>query len=297
VVSEIAIPYRHYVNFLKYMCVALFSYVVIAVMPKVHADWYAVLHHILIPHWSSQPGYVLTVVAFLGTTISPYLFFWQATEQVEENIAEGVADDTGHRESRVTRLERRAVRADTATGMIFSQLITVFIIVSTAATLHASGKTDINTAEDAARALSPLGSSARWLFTLGIMGCGLLAVPTLAGSAAYAVAETAGWRYGLYRKFNRAKGFYGTIALVIIVGSALNFVSAISPVKALLYSAVLNGLVAPLLILVLLLICNNRPIMGRHVNGWLSNTFGWLAAVLISLAGGLLIWSLCIGRV
>jgi len=296
VVAQISIPYKHYVKFLKYTCLALLAYVVIAVLPKVHVDWSAVFHHILVPHWSSKPAYVLTVVGFLGTTISPYLFFWQAGEQVEDDIADGLTDDTGYRASRVKRSEIRAIRTDTAAGMVFSQIITVFIIVTTAATLHASGKTDINTAEDAARALLPLGASAYWLFTLGILGVGLLAVPTLAGSAAYAVAETAGWRFGLYRRFSRAKGFYATIALVIVVGYLLNFVGAISPVKALLYSAVLNGLVAPPLIVVLLFVCNNRKIVGKNANGWLSNTLGVLAAALMSLAGGLLIWLLCTGR-
>ena len=296
VVAQITIPYKHYVKFLKYACLALLSYMVIAVLPKVHVNWSSVIHNMVIPHWSTKPEYVLTVVGFLGTTISPYCFFWQAGEQVEDDIADGLIDDAGYRASRIKRSEIRTVRADTAFGMIFSQIITVFIIVSTAATLHASGKTEINTAQDAARALLPLGASAYWLFTLGIMGVGLLAVPTLAGSAAYAVAETKGWRFGLYRRFGRAKGFYGTIALVIIVGYLLNFVHAISPVKALLYSAVLNGLVAPPLIVVLLLICNNRKIVGKNANGWLSNTLGWLTVVLMSLAGGLLIWSLCTGK-
>ena len=296
VVAQVTIPYKHYVKFLKYACLALLAYVVIAVLPKVHVNWASVIHDIVVPHWSPKPEYILTIVGFLGTTISPYLFFWQAGEQVEDDIADGLTDDDGYRASRIRRSEIRAVRADTAVGMIYSQIITVFIIVATAATLHASGKTDINTAQDAARALLPLGASAYWLFTLGILGVGLLAVPTLAGSAAYAVAETAGWRNGLYRRFSRAKGFYATIALVIVVGYLLNFVRAISPIKALLYSAVLNGLVAPPLIVVLLFICNNRKIVGKNTNGWLSNTLGWLAVVIMSLAGGLFIWAACTGK-
>jgi NRAMP (natural resistance-associated macrophage protein)-like metal ion transporter len=296
VVAQITIPYKHYVKFLKYACLSLLAYVVIAVLPQVHVNWYSVIYNMVIPNWSSSPGYVLTVVGFLGTTISPYLFFWQAGEQVEDDIADGLTDDAGYRASRIKHSEIRSLRSDTAIGMIFSQLIAVFIIVATAATLHVSGNANINTAEDAARALLPLGASAYWLFTLGILGVGLLAVPTLAGSAAYAVAETAGWRNGLYRRFSRAKGFYATIALVIVVGYLLNFVQTISPIKALLYSAVLNGLVAPPLIIVLLLICNNRKIVGKNTNGWLSNTLGWLAVVIMSLAGGLLIWSLFTGK-
>jgi len=296
VVAQITVPYKYYVKFLKYACLSLLAYVVIVLLPQVHVNWHSVVYNMVIPHWSSSPGYVLTVVGFLGTTISPYLFFWQAGEQVEDDIADGLTDDAGHRSSRIKQSEIRSLRADTAVGMIFSQIVTISIIIATAATLHASGKIDINTAEDAARALLPLGASAYWLFTLGVLGVGLMAVPTLAGSAAYAVAETAGWRNGLYRRFSRAKGFYVIIALVIIVGYLLNFVQVISPVKALLYSAVLNGLVAPPLIVVLLLICNNRKIVGKKANGWLSNTLGWLAVVLMSLAGGLLIWSLFTGK-
>jgi NRAMP (natural resistance-associated macrophage protein)-like metal ion transporter len=296
VVAQITVPYKHYVKFLKYACLSLLAYVVIVLLPQVHVNWHSVVYNMVIPHWSSSPGYVLTVVGFLGTTISPYLFFWQAGEQVEDDIADGLTDDAGHRSSRIKQSEIRSLRADTAVGMIFSQIVTISIIIATAATLHASGKTDINTAEDAARALLPLGASAYWLFTLGVLGVGLMAIPTLAGSAAYAVAETAGWRNGLYRRFSRAKGFYAIIALVIIVGYLLNFVQVISPVKALLYSAVLNGLVAPPLIVVLLFICNNRKIVGKNANGWLSNTLGWLAVVLMSFAGGLLIWLLFTGQ-
>ena len=296
VVAQIVVPYKHYVKFLKYACLSLLAYVVIAVLPQVHVDWKAVVNNMVIPRWNSDPQYILTIVGFLGTTISPYLFFWQAGEQIEDDIADGLTDDAGYRESRIKRSEIRSVRADTAVGMIFSQIVTIFIIISTAATLNISGHTDINTAEDAARALLPLGASAYWLFTLGILGVGLIAIPTLAGSAAYAVAETLGWRNGLYRRFSRAKGFYATIALVIVVGYLLNFVQAISPIKALLYSAVLNGLVAPPLIVVLLFICNNRKIVGKNANGWLSNILGWLAVALMSIAGGLLIWSLFPGR-
>lgn len=292
VAAQIIIPYKYYVKFLKYACLSLLSYVVIAVLPQVNVDWHAVVSNMVTPQWNSSPGYILTIVGFLGTTISPYLFFWQAGEQVEDDIAEGLTDDDGYRASRIKSSEIRSMRSDTAVGMIFSQIVTVFIIVSTAATLHESGKTDINTAEDAARALLPLGASAYWLFTLGILGVGLLAIPTLAGSAAYAVAETAGWRNGLYRRFSRAKGFYATITVVIVAGYLLNFVQVISPVKALLYSAVLNGLVAPPLIVVLLFICNNRKIMGKNRNGWLSNTLGCLAVIIMTVAGGLLIWSL-----
>ncbi len=180
--------------------------------------------------------------------------------------------------------------------MVASQAVTFFIILSAAATLHARGITDINTAQEAAQALKPLGGAAYWLFTLGILGTGLLAIPTLAGSAAYAVAETMGWRYGLYRRFARARGFYVTIALAVVAGYGLNFVHSISPVKALLYSAALNGVVAPPLIVVLLFVCNNRKIVGKRMNGRASNVLGWLTVAFMGAAAGFLIWAMATGK-
>ena len=171
----------------------------------------------------------MTVVGFLGADDSPYCFFWQASETVEDEVAAGEAIEPGGRLVPVEEAEIRTVRGDTAFGMLFSQVITFFIIICSAATLHARGITDIETAQDAARALLPLGKGAHLLFTLGIVGTGLRD-PTLAGSAAYAVAEIAGWRYGLYRRFWRA-GFYLTIAAVVVIGFLLNFVRSISPVK------------------------------------------------------------------
>jgi len=174
-VAQVTIPYRHYVKFLKYACFSLLAYVVIAVLPKVHVNWYSAFRGMVIPRWNSEPGYILTIVGFLGTTISPYLFFWQAGEQVEDDIAmvSPTMPATVQAGSNARRL--RAVRADTMVGMIFSQIITVFIIISTAATLHASGKTDINTAEDAARALLPLARRLTGCSLLGswVLGCWL----------------------------------------------------------------------------------------------------------------------------
>lgn len=297
IAAQILIPYRRYVRLLKWLSIALFAYVITALMPSVHNHWGLIARHLFVPTWSHDPQFILTVVGFLGTTISPYLFFWQAGEEIEEEIAEGKADRPGHRLVRATESEIRALRADTATGMLFSQAITFFILICTAATLHARGISDINTAQDAARALLPLGPAAYWLFTIGILGTGLLAVPTLAGSAAYAVAETAGWRYGLYRRFRRAPGFYLTIAACVLVGYLLNFLHAISPVKALLYSAAINGVVAPPLIVVLLLICNNRKIVQDRRNSPLSNILGWLTVLLMGAAAAILLWAMATGKV
>ena len=293
---QIFVPYHIYVRLLKWLCLALVAYVIVALMPNVHNDWGRIAFHLVVPTWSWKPAFILTVVGFLGTTISPYLFFWQAGQEVEEEIAEGKADAPGHRIARVSAEEIRILRNDTVIGMLASQGVTFFIVISTAATLNARGVTDINTAQDAARALLPLGPAAYWLFTLGILGTGLLAIPTLAGSAAYAVAETFGWRYGLYRRFRRARGFYLTIAAAVVAGYLLNFVHAISPVKALLYSAALNGIVAPPLIVILLLICNNPKIVGKRRNGWLSNLFGWSAVVFMGAAAAFLIWAMATGK-
>jgi NRAMP (natural resistance-associated macrophage protein)-like metal ion transporter len=295
ILLQVFVPYHKYVKILKWLALALLSYVVTAFWPGVHHDWVATARG-FIPHWSSSPVFILTVVGFLGTTISPYLFFWQAGETVEDEIAEGAAIEPGRRIRRVKNSEIRAIRTDTIVGMVASQVATFFIMICTAATLHASGKTDINTAQDAAMALKPLGNAAYVLFTVGILGTGLLAIPTLTGSVAYAVSETMGWRYGLYRRFSRADKFYWTIIAVTIAGYLFNFYQKFSPIKALLYSAVLNAVVAPPLIVLLLLICNNRKVMGGQSNRFTSNLFGWLAAGLMGTAACVMFYALVTGK-
>lgn len=290
------VPYRLYVRWLKWMCLALLAYVVTPFFPGIHIRWGEVVRHLTIPQWSGDSAFVLTVVGFLGTTISPYCFFWQASETVEEEVAAGTVDVPGHRLTPVTAAEIRTLRADSVVGMTLSQVITVFIIMCASATLHDRGLTDIETAQDAARALLPLGKPAYVLFTAGIIGTGLLAIPTLAGSAAYAVAEVAGWRYGLYRRFRRARGFYVTIAVVVLVGYLLNFVHSISPVKGLLYAAVLNGVVAPPLIVLVLRICNDPKIVGARRNGIGSNLLGWITVILMTVASALMFWALFTGK-
>jgi NRAMP (natural resistance-associated macrophage protein)-like metal ion transporter len=295
-VLQVYVPYRTYVKFLKWLALALLAYVITAFLPKVHLDWGEVGRNLFKFHWSSNPDFIMTVVGFIGTTISPYLFFWQANQTVEEEVAEGTAAASGMRLKRVTEDEIRAVRSDTIIGMVASQIVTFFIVICSAATLHKWGITKLDTAQDAAQALLPLGISAYWLFTLGIIGTGMLAVPTLAGSAAYAVSETVGWRTGLYRRFHRAKGFYLTIGIVIIVSYLLNFVHSISPVKGLFYSAVLNGVVAPPLIVLLLFMCNNKNIVGERRNNMLSNVLGWITVVLMTAAAGYMFWAMATGK-
>jgi len=296
VVLLVLVPYREYVFYLKWLCLSLLAYVVTALLPSVHNDWGQIVHHFFIPHWNNDPAFVMTAVGFLGTSITPYCFFWQASETVEDEVAEGTANEIGGRITPVSEEELKAIRADTSIGMIYSQAVTFFIVICTAATLHTRGITNIQTAQDAAKALLPLGKSAYTLFTVGIIGTGLLGIPTMAASAAYAICEITGWRYGLYRRFSRARHFYLTIAGVILVGFLLNFVGSISPVKGLLYAAIINGVVAPPLIVLILRICNNEKIVHGRRNGKVSNLFGWLTVILMSLAVAIMFWAMLTGK-
>ncbi len=293
---QIAMPYRVYSKALKWLCLSLLAYVFVALGGGVHNDWGKIVHALFVPNWSMKTDYLLAATAFLGTTISPYLFFWQAGETVEEVVAEGDAKAPGNRSKPVKEREIRNIRADTVVGMVASQGVAFFIMLATAGTLFASGKTDINTAQDAALALKPLGPAAFWLFAIGMIGTGFLAIPTLAGSSAYATSETFGWRYGLYRRFSRAKGFYAVIAGVVVIGYILNFFATISPIKALVYSAVINCIVAVPLMVVLLFMCNNPKIVGKRTNGPWSNSFGWASVILMGLASSFFIWALCAGK-
>lgn len=293
---QVLMPYRTYSRLLKFLCLSLLAYVIVALGPANHNDWSSIARNLVIPSWSRKPEYLLAAVAFLGTTISPYLFFWQAGETVEESIAEGAVSSPGERTSPPSQKEIRSLRADTVVGMVASQAVAFFIILATAGTLHASGATDINTAQQAAAALRPFGAYASWVFALGMVGTGLLAIPTLAGSAAYAASEAMGWRYGLYRRFKRARGFYGTLILMVVAGYVCNFFSNISPIKALVYSAVANCVVAVPLMVLLLIICNRKQIMGSRTNGIWSNLFGVFAVILMGAASAVLIWGFASGR-
>lgn len=287
-ILEIFVSYKIYAKFLKYLALSLFAYIITAFV-VIH-DWSTVFSATLTPSISLNKEYLLNIVALLGTTISPYLFFWQAGEEVEEEVDKGKLRIMGAGIPRVTTGDIREMRLDTAIGMFFSNVVMWFIIVTTASTLHTHGITNIETADQAALALKPFaGDFAFLLFALGIVGTGLLAVPILAGSASYAVAESFGWREGLYRKFRQAHGFYGVITIATIIGLMINFTS-IKPFTLLYYTAVLNGLCAPPLMILILLIGNNKKIMGEHTNSQFSNIFGWLITGVMSLAAvGLLV--------
>ncbi len=288
-VLEIFVPYTTYARFLKYLTLSLFAYIATTIVIKL--DWSKVFVSTIIPNISLSRNYVLNIVAILGTTISPYLFFWQADEEVEEEIEEGKIKAMGKGKPDVTRRDIKKMRADTLMGMFFSNLVMFFIIVATASALFTHGITTIQTADQAARALQPFaGKFAFLLFALGIIGTGLLAVPVLAGSAAYAIAESFNWRAGLGLKFKRAHGFYGVITIATIIGLLVNF-TAIKPFQMLYYTAILNGVVAPPLMILILFIANNKKIMGDNTNSKVSNIMGIIITVIMSLAVAALVFN------
>ena len=284
---EVLVPYPTYARYLKYLTLSLLAYVITAFVIK--ENWSVILHSTFVPHIVWSKAYLMNIAAFLGTTISPYLFFWQADEEVEEEIVHHQIRGMGKGIPKVRPADLQQMRIDTAAGMFFSQFITFFIIVTVASALGTTGIT-INTAADAASALRPLaGNFAFLLFTLGILGTGLLAVPTLAGSAAYALSETFNWSVGLSKKFKEAHGFYGIITLSMLVGLLVNF-TPIGPITMLYYAAMLNGVLAPPLMILILRIANNKKILGARVNSPISNWLGWFVTIIMSaVAIGLLI--------
>jgi len=291
-VLEIFVSYKTYSKYLKYLALALLSYVVAAFTIKL--DWKEVFASLIIPHIEFNKTYIFNIVAILGTTISPYLFFWQADEEVEEEVAHHKLRRMGAGQPRITPKDISRLRLDTVIGMLFSNLVMFFIIITTGTTLFTHGITKINSASDAALALKPLaGDYAFLLFAVGIVATGLLALPILAGSASYAVSESFGWREGLYQKLNRAHGFYGVITIATLVGLLINFIG-IDPIVALYYSAVINGIIAPPLIVMILLIANNKKIMGERTNSPFLNILGALTAFIMGLSAVILLFSLFI---
>ncbi|WP_408587151.1 NRAMP family divalent metal transporter [Novosphingobium sp.] len=282
IILEVFISYQRYAAVLKWATLSLFSYFAVVVLAGV--DWPAAIHGTIVPHFRFDSDHVMALVAVLGTTISPYLFFWQSAQEVEEQHRRHVKPLCVS--PRTAGPELKRIRTDTLVGMGFSNLTAIVIVIATAATLHKAGITQIDSAVEAASALRPLaGDLAFVLFAIGIISTGLLAVPVLAGSAAYAVAETFGWREGLARRPREAKAFYAVIALATLAGVGMNFL-AINPMKALYWSAVLNGLLAPPLMFVTMLIARNKAVMGEMAisrglafGGWLSTAV--MAAVAI----------------
>ncbi len=279
---EVFVPYPSYAKILKYLALSLLAYVVTVFIVK--QDWTTIGWSILTPKFSLDKTYLLNIVAILGTTISPYLFFWQTDEEVEEEIVQGKLKMMGKGIPRIRNKDIRNMRLDTAAGMLFSNLIMLFIMITTASTLHANNITNIETANQAAEALRPFaGDFAFVLFAAGIISTGLLAVPILAGSASYAIAETIGFKEGLYLKFKKAHGFYAVITIATVFGLFVHL-TPIKPFQLLYYSAIFNGFCAPPLMVLILLIGKNKKIMGKHVNGPISNTLGWIITLLMFTA-------------
>lgn len=278
---QIFTPYRIYARYLKYLALVLLSYVATGLI--IGLDWRAVLTHTIIPSISFSKESIFLICAVLGTTISPYLFFWQSSQEVEEEIKGGHA--TLQARAGATATDIRDMRIDVWSGMFISNLVMFFIIAVCASTLFAHGIGGIETVADAAAALRPLaGDWATILFALGIIGTGMLSIPVLAGANGYALAETFHWHEGLYRKFRGAHGFYLTIAASMIVALALNF-TGIDPIKALIYSAVANGIVSPVVLYFIVRISSDAKIMGVHVNGRMIHVIGWSTVIIMAVAG------------
>jgi NRAMP (natural resistance-associated macrophage protein)-like metal ion transporter len=272
--------YRIIEKVFKWLALALLAYIGAALFAR--PDVLKVLSGTLVPTIRLDPAYIGIVVALLGTTISPYLFFWQASQEVEEQMS------IGRRQLRqrqgASRFELKYALWDTIAGMVFSEIVAYFIILTTGATLFVAGKHDVVSATDAAQALRPLaGDASALLLAVGLIGAGVLAVPVLTGSAAYGVSEAFGWRSGLNRKLTGARQFYAVIIAATLVGMAINFLG-INPITALVLSAVLNGLIAAPLLILIMLVSNDRSAMGERTNGRLLNILGWVTAIVMSVA-------------
>jgi NRAMP (natural resistance-associated macrophage protein)-like metal ion transporter len=265
----------------KWLTLVLFAYVITAFLAR--PDWTGVLYSTFVPHveWTSQ--YMAVLVGILGTTISPYLFFWQASQEVEQE--RDIGRTTVARRRGATDEELSVATTDVRAGMFYSNMVMYFILLTTAATLHAHGKTNIETAQEAAQALGPLaGKGAYWLFTLALVGTGMLAVPVLAGSCAYAIAEAATWRGdSLNERPWKAPRFYAVIAVAMLVGLALDF-AGLNAVKMLFWSAVVNGVLAPPLVILVVMLSSDRKVMGERINSPTANTLGWICAAVMAIA-------------
>jgi NRAMP (natural resistance-associated macrophage protein)-like metal ion transporter len=281
VLAQIFMDYRRYVAVLKWLTLVLFAYVIALAVVKV--PWVEALHGLLVPTIQWNGMFLTTLVALLGTTISPYLFIWQSSQEAEEQRIDPDKKPLKQTPSQ-TSVEFARIRIDTLVGMAFSNIIGIAIIITTAATLHANGKTDIETSAQAAEALRPLaGVFAETIFALGIIGTGLLAIPVLAGSTAYAVGEGRKWSVGLSRKPEKAVAFYAALAVSVLLGIGLNF-TPINPIKALYWSAVINGVLAPPVMVLLMLLVRNERVMGKLiVEGWLY-WIGWIATATMALS-------------
>jgi len=290
--SIILFSYKKLANILKWLTLSLFAYIVTAFFCQV--DWQVAMRDTLIPNFSWQPGYIAAIVALLGTTISPYLFFWQASNEVDEQKdagARSVEDRKG-----ASRADLKYAAMDVGAGMFFSNAVMYFIILTCAATLFRNNQNNIESASQAAKALEPLvGPAAKYLFAAGFIGTGFLAVPILIGSACYAVSEALDWKCGFGEKCERARGFYWMVGISTIVAMLLNFLH-INSMQALYWTAILNGVLAPPLLALIMLVSNDPKVMGTYTNSKLVNAVGWITFALMTIAVGLLAWTAVSGQ-
>lgn len=279
-VAIIALPYARMAAVLKWLCAILLVYLVVPFLVK--TDWMSMAKHTFIPTIQFNKDYIGVLVAILGTTISPYLFFWQATMEVE-NV----------KHNKHTVVDKRYIKDvgfDVDMGMLFSNIVMYFIILTAGTVLFNAGIHQIDTVEQAAKALEPIaGAGAYYLFAIGIIGTGFLAIPVLSGSLSYIISETFGWEEGLDKRLREAPAFYGVIILSLLVGLGINYVG-ISPIQALIWSAILYGVTSPVIIAIVLHISNNKKVMGKFTNGFWSNLFGGLALLLMTAAAGFMLY-------
>lgn len=286
--TEIIVPYKTFARYLKILTLIIFSYVICAFVAG--PDWKSALESTFIPRVTLDKALIATIVAILGTTISPYLFFWQVSEEVEEERERGI--DASTQSAGQMNALIRAQRVDVGLGMAMANIGFYFVVLTSAATLYAAGMTDVQTAAQAAEALRPLAGGATYLiFALGIIGTGLLAVPVLAGSAAYATAELFDWPEGLSNRFRRAPQFYAVIALATMLGVALSFVG-VSEIRALVLAAIVNGVIAPPLLLVIMLLSRDPDVLGPYTAGRRLAMVGWGTTIAMSLAALAFFWTL-----
>ncbi len=278
---QVFVSYAAYAKYLKYLTFTLLAYVVVAL--AVHLDWGEVLYRTFVPSITFSSDQLFLICAILGTTISPYLFFWQTSQEVEEDILRGETS-IEKRRAEATPAAIKSMRVDVWSGMAFSNLISFFIFAACAGTLYANGITHIATADQAALALKPFGTFAYLLFALGIIGTGMLAIPVFAGSTAYALSESFGWKYGLYRKLKEARAFYGVIIVSVVLGIVAGLMH-LDPIKGLIYAAVANGFIAPIILYFVVKLSGDKKIMREHANGRLGSIFGWTTIVVMAISG------------
>jgi NRAMP (natural resistance-associated macrophage protein)-like metal ion transporter len=275
IITLIYFPYKKIAAVLKWLCLTLMLYIIVPFLVK--QDGWAILKATFIPQIKWTKEYIAILVAILGTTISPYLFFWQTSMEKEER-------ESNKKSLIVDKSDITDMRTDVNLGMFFSNFVMYFIILATGSVLFRGGITNIATVQDAASALKPLaGNSAYLLFAIGVIGTGLLAIPVLAGSVSYMIAETFGWSEGLNTKWHQSKGFYLILAISILIGLGINMLG-IDPIKALIFTAVVYGVTAPVLIAIIMHICNNKKIMGEFTNKLLSNILGWITLIVMTVA-------------